>query len=247
MEFKGVVEGNDLPAVDGYNAGDVIIFKGEEFVLGADNKWHEIGQVKEDESVISLAGKSGAITIGTGLVMGDDKKLDVKLAATQGNVKLDTTDGLKADVAAKDIAYEGEKLDGDDKAATTTATNVKDALDDLFRSDRTTAESLVDLNSRMEGAEGDIADLQGDLADLKNGLDAVEHTTVSAGKDDDFITVTPTTVDNHTDYAISADVVKGNNGGDTGLATDAYVRETAAAAVDTALTWEVLTDDPTKE
>lgn len=231
MEFKGVVEGDDLPAVDSYNAGDVIIWKGEEYVLGTNSVWHEIGQVKEDESVISLAGKSGAITIGTGLVMGDDKKLDVKLAATQGNVKLDTTDGLSASVLAENIAYENTShIDPANSVA-----NVKAALDEIFDDELVIANSLVDLNTRLSGAEGDIAD-------LKAGLDAVEHTTVSEGKDGDFITVEESTEDSHKNYAVSATVVKSAEGGDAGLATDAYVRETAAATVDTALTWTVLKD-----
>ncbi len=225
MEFKGVVDA--LPAVDGYKAGDVIIFNGEEYVLGTDKVWHEIGQVKEDESVISLAGKTGEITIGTGLVMGDDKKLDVKLAATQGNVTLDTTDGLKAEVAAEDIEYSNTSHIDD----ATAVTNIKEALDEIFDDELVIANSLVDLNTRLTGAEGDIAD-------LKAGLDAVEHTTLSDGDTTDFVNITETTEGSHKNYAVSADVVKGTNGGDTGLATDAYVKET----VDAALTWEVLTD-----
>lgn len=54
MEFKGVVEGDTLPDVTPYNAGDVIIWKGEEYVLGLDNAWHEIGQVKADEAVLDV-------------------------------------------------------------------------------------------------------------------------------------------------------------------------------------------------
>lgn len=231
MEFKGVVEGDDLPAVGGYNAGDVIIFKGEEYVLGADSEWHEIGQVKEDESVISLAGKSGAITIGTGLVMGDDKKLDVKLAEKQGNVTLDITNGLSASVAADDIAYENTShIDTE-----TEVKSVKAALDEIFEDELVIANSLVDLNSRMEGAESDIEE-------LKTGLGAVEHTTVSDGNTGDFVTIAETAQGNHKNYAISATVVKGTTG-DTGLATDAYVRETVANSVDTALTWKVLSDE----
>lgn len=231
MEFKGVVEGDALPAVDGYNAGDVIIFKGEELVLGTDNVWHEIGQVKEDEAVISLAGKSGAITIGTGLVMGDDKKLDVKLAATQGNVILSTTDGLSASVEADAIAYENTShIDPKTEVKT-----VKAALDEIFEDELVIANSLVDLNSRMEGAEGDIAD-------LKAGLEAVAVTEVVDGDDSDFVAVTPATEGTKTTYTVSATVVKGANGGDAGLATDAYVNETVANSVDAALTWTVLKD-----
>jgi hypothetical protein len=230
MEFKGVVEGDALPAVDGYNAGDVIVFKGEELVLGTDNVWHEIGQVKEDEAVISLAGKSGAITIGTGLVMGDDKKLDVKLAATQGNVTLDTTDGLSASVEAEDIEYTNTShID-----TATEVKSVKAALDEIFEDELVIANSLVDLNGRMDNAESEIES-------LKAGLGAVEHTTVSDGDTEDFVTITETTAGNHKNYAISATVVKGTKG-DAGLATDAYVRETVANTVDTALTWEVLKD-----
>lgn len=250
MSFIGVVSA--VPADDNVTLtngdtvkagkGDVITIASTDSKSGTEyvwtgTAWVEIGRVAVDEAVTSLGNVKGDITLGGALEV-KDQALDVKLAAEQGNVTLDTTDGLKASVLAKDIAYVGEKLDGDDKAATTTATNVKDALDDLFRSDRTTAESLVDLNTRLTVAEGDIAD-------LKAGLDAVEHTTVSAGKDDDFINVSESTEGSHKNYAVSADVVRSTKEGYTnnGLATDAYVKET----VDTALTWEVLTDDPVKE
>ena len=205
--------------------GDVVVYGNEEYVWdGA--AWHEIGQVKPDEAVTSLGGVKGDVTLGTALKV-DGQALDVKLAATQGNVTLDTTDGLKADVAAEDIAYSNTSHIDD----ATTVTNIKEALDEIFDDELVIANSLVDLNTRLTGAEGDIAD-------LKAGLDAVEHTTLSDGDTTDFVNITETTEGNHKNYAVSADVVKGANGGDTGLATDAYVKET----VDTALEWEVLKD-----
>lgn len=243
MEFKGVVAAapttQEVTLLSGAtftaNIGDVVTVSstdkdnGAEYVWTAEG-WVEIGHVGVDEAVTSLGDATGAVALGTALSM-TDNTLDVKLAATKGNVTLDITDGLKADVAATDIAYSNTSHIDD----ATAVTNVKEALDEIFDDELVIANSLVDLNTRLSGAEGDIAD-------LKAGLDAVEHTTLSDGDATDFVTVTPTTVGSHTDYAVSATVVKGANGDDAGLATDAYVRETAAAAVDTALTWEVLTD-----
>lgn len=241
MEFKGVVTAapttQEVTLLSGgtftANIGDVVTVSstdkdnGAEYVWTADG-WVEIGHVGVDEAVTSLGDATGAIALGTALSM-TDNTLDVKLAATQGNVTLDVKDGLKAEVAAANIAYSNTShID-----PANSVTNVKAALDEIFDDELVIANSLVDLNTRLTGAEGDIAD-------LKSGLDAVEHTTLSDGDATDFVAVTPTTVGNHTDYAISATVVRSTKEGYTnnGLATDAYVKET----VDAALTWEVLTD-----
>ena len=209
--------------------GDVVVYDNEEYVWDG-NAWHEIGQVKPDEAVTSLGDVRGDVLLGTALkVDADSKVLDIKLAKTQGNVALDTKDGLKASVTAADIAYTNTSHIDD----ATAVTNIEEALNEIFNDELVIANSLVDLNDRMTTAESDIED-------LKEGLGAVEHTTVSDGDTTDFVTITSTTVDNHTDYAISASVVKATKEGyeNTGLATDAYVKET----LESALTWEILTD-----
>ena len=88
--------------------------------------------------------------------------------------------------------------------------------------------ALNDLNARIEGHDDRIEALEA-------GLGAVEHTTVSDGNTTDFVDITETTEGSHKNYAVSATVIKSTNGGDAGLATDAYVREQIAT---TAMVWE---------
>ena len=84
--------------------GDVVVYGNEEYVWDG-GAWHEIGQVKSDEAVTSLEEVKGDITLGSGLSMDKtNKKLDVKLATKQGNVSLDTKDGLKADITVTNSA-----------------------------------------------------------------------------------------------------------------------------------------------
>lgn len=82
--------------------GDVVVYSNEEYVWDG-GAWHEIGQVKSDEAVTSLGGVKGDMTLGTGLKV-NGQALDVKLAETQGNVSLDTSAGLKADVSVTNNA-----------------------------------------------------------------------------------------------------------------------------------------------
>ena len=98
----------------------------------------------------------------------------------------------------------------------------------MFKSDKVASAAINDLNERLD--------------DISGVVGVIEHTSVSDGDATDFVAITETTEGSHKNYAVSATVVKGTSG-DAGLATDAYVREQAAAAVDTALTWEVLKDD----
>lgn len=87
--------------------------------------------------------------------------------------------------------------------------------------------ALNDLNARVDGHATR-------LDELEAGLGAVEHTTVSDGDATDFVTISETTEGSHKNYAVSATVVKGANGDDAGLATDAYVREQVAQVAATA-------------
>lgn len=94
------ISGKSVTAVK----GDVVVYGNEEYVWDG-GAWHEIGQVKSDEAVTSLEEVKGDITLGTGLSMDKtNKKLDVELAATKGNVTLDKTNGLKADVSVTNSA-----------------------------------------------------------------------------------------------------------------------------------------------
>lgn len=92
------ISGKSVTAVK----GDVVVYGNEEYVWDG-GAWHEIGQVKSDEAVTSLGGVKGDMTLGTGLKV-TGQALDVKLAAKPGNVKLDTKDGLKADITVTNSA-----------------------------------------------------------------------------------------------------------------------------------------------
>lgn len=89
MDFKGIV--TSIPTdLTGYGPGDVIIYSGEEYVLGTDNTWHEIGQVKADEAV-------------KGISTDDTTQLSVGAKDANGNIKinLNTVVGTTVDGAAK--------------------------------------------------------------------------------------------------------------------------------------------------
>ena len=270
MSFIGVVKLDEGQAFDTTNAtvsingktktaenGDVVIVGSKEYVWDG-TSWKEFGDASAEAAAIAdlktkvetnsgaiatnsaaIATNSGAIaalsaTVGT--IAGEDaigfadNTITLKIAKgdAAGNVILtQDANGLKAEVAAETLAYAGETLEGETKP-TTDATNVKDALNDLFKSDKVASAAINDLNERLD--------------DISGVVGVIEHTSVSDGDATDFVAITETTEGSHKNYAVSATVVKGTSG-DAGLATDAYVREQAAAAVDTALTWEVLKDD----
>ena len=127
MEFKGVVEALPVLPSDLYNAGDVVIYDNEEYVLGTDGAWHEIGQVKTDEAVITLG------------VQADDADFAAVNQAT-GAVELDFA-GAK-------------KLIADGDAATLAAANkyTDDAIADL-NADVTSAEKYTVTTTAEDGTE----------------------------------------------------------------------------------------------
>lgn len=215
MEFKGVVEGEQLPAVDTYNAGDVIIWKGEEYVLGTDNAWHEIGQVVEDEAVRTLGGKAGVITLDGSLAMSEDKELSVVLEGiSYSPIFKETVDGVEADVDYSKLF---------DK--TTGVTNVKAALDDLYKDHKVISASLNDHETRIAA------------------LEALDHTHPTVSGDADTFTVVTETKngDEVTDYKVSNTLAvheaeDKSTPAVAGLATDAYVAE----AIRRALAWQII-------
>lgn len=253
MEFKGVVDA--LPTdLSGYKAGDVVVYDNEEYVLDTTGTWVEIGKVKADEAVTSLGGVKGDVVLGTALSM-TDHTLDVKLAAEQGNVTLDVTDGLKASVAAEDLDYSAkftvENPDGTtsevDFSGDAAVADVKAALDDLYHGTRVTSEAIVDINTRLDGHDGDIADINTAIEDINKTIEELDKVTVVDGDADDFVTVSDTTdADDNITYTVTAKLAVqptrvdgGTTPAATGLATDAYV----AAAIANALAWEVLSDE----
>lgn len=255
MEFKGVVDA--LPtgeALAAYKAGDVVVYDNEEYVLDTTGAWVEIGKVKSDEAVTSLGGVKGDVVLGTALSM-TDHTLDVKLAADQGNVTLDVTDGLKASVAAEDLAYSAkftvENPDGTtsevDFSGDAAVADVKAALDDLYHGTRVTSEAINDINARLDGHDGAITDINTTIENINKTIEELDKVAVVDGDADDFVTVSEDTAENgdvtYTVTAKLADQPARVDGGvtpaATGLATDAYV----AAAIANALAWEVLSDE----
>lgn len=161
------------------------------------------------------------------------------LTVGEAGVKLvGVQDAIATAVAAEaEIARTAEKANADAIAAEVArATAAEEAIAaDLATLDAEVQEhevvvsaALNDLNARVDGHATR-------LDELEAGLGAVEHTTVSDGDTTDFVEIAETTEGSHKNYAVSATVVKGANGGDAGLATDAYVREQIAAA---AMVWE---------
>ena len=272
MEFKGVVD--TVPAdanvtlTDGTTfvakVGDVVTISSTDKDNGAEyvytsTGWVEIGHVGVDEAVTSLGGVKGDVVLGTALSM-TDHTLDVKLAAEQGNVTLDITDGLKASVAAKDLAYSAvftvKNPDGTtsdiDFSGDATVANVKAALDDLYHGTRVTSEAIVDINTRLDGHDGDIKDINTAIEDINKTIEELDKVAVVDGDADDFVTVRKDPAENgDVTYTVSNVVaaqptLEGYEEGKapviaaaTGLATDAYV----AAAIANALAWEVLSDE----
>jgi hypothetical protein len=124
------------------------------------------------------------------------------------------------------IAINVVEVDGVVTGVTVVETDIASAAK-LHEVEYVASAALNELNARVDGHATR-------LDELEAGLGAVEHTTVSDGDAADFVAITETTEGSHKNYAVSATVVKGANGGDAGLATDAYVREQIAAA----LSWE---------
>ena len=168
-----------------------------------------------------------------------DAASEAFLTVGADGVKLSgVADAIATAVAAEaEIARAAEKANADAIAAEVVrATVAEEAIAaDLATLDAEVQEhevvvsaALNDLNARVDGHATR-------LDELEAGLGAVEHNTVSDGDTTDFVEVSETTDGSHKNYAVSATVVKGANGGDAGLATDAYVREQIAAA---AMVWE---------
>jgi hypothetical protein len=147
---------------------------------------------------------------------------------------LDATVGSQTVEEGKHVAVEVVETDGKLTGLTVVESDIASAaalatLDaEVQEHEVVVSAALNDLNARVDGHATR-------LDELEAGLGAVEHTTVSDGDSADFVAITETTEGSHKNYAVSATVVKGANGDDAGLATDAYVREQIAAA---AMVWE---------
>lgn len=93
-----------------------------------------------------------------------------------------------------------------------------------------TASALIDLNARIAGVEDGVVEINEVIKNLDFGVTSVTASTSSA-----HVTVAPTTAASG-EVSLTVDVasVDATEGGATGLATDAYVREQVAAS---ALCW----------
>ena len=313
MDFKGVVEGESLPATTNYATGDVIIWNSEEYVLGTDSVWHEIGRVKEDEAVLTLTSgnenhltfnkATGAVTAtvvtaevaegATGVAVAGDVYSKIETAKSDLSDRIDeleeynksyvdqtaevnsnaaaitvtpdataatttgvTTYTLDIDVTelnklvekahrhnATEVDIDAITIEG---VAATTATTVQEALQDLYNSNKVTAESLVDIYARLDGHDSDIDDINTAIKGINKTIEELDKVAVVDGNDNDFVTVSKDTAANDdVTYTVTATLAAqppreaGTAAVATGLATDAYV----ADAIANALTWEVLSDE----
>ena len=206
MSFIGVVELAQDQTFDTTNAtvtingedktaenGDVVIVGNKEYVWeSTSNSWKEFGDASAESAAITklqedleeLSGAVGAIT-GAEAIEFDGETITLKIAegTNAGNVTLTQDDnGLKADVTlptAETLDYAGETLEGETEP-TTEATNVKDALDDLFKSDKVISEALVDLNDRLD-------DISGAVGAISVTGDAASYSEVTGSAVDGYV------------------------------------------------------------
>ena len=245
MDFKGVVEGESLPAVDGYAAGDVIIWNSEEYVLGTDNAWHEIGQVKADEAVLTLTSgneahlifdkASGAVTAtivtaevakdATGVAVAGDVYAKIEAAKSEllsGAINTNA-EAISAHVGAATDAHAASAISvATIEGKEDTVDNVQAALADLYAADKVASEGLNDLNERLD-------DLSGVVGAISVTGDAASHSVVEGTAADGYVVkntlaVAATGTEGTEDYVPAT----------AGLVTDSYL--------DDRLAWEVLAD-----
>lgn len=175
-----------------------------------------------------------AVVTGVTQVNGKITQVDSGLAATKTYVDTAIStaiQGLDAEVTSTDgtkIQVKVTEVDGKITAVNVTETDIASAQDladltaEVEENEEVTAEALADLNSRLEGINTTIENL-----DL--GVTSVKASTTS-----DHVTVTPTTdtkgtVELTVDVA-SVDATDTTTYTATGLATDAYVNEKVASA-----------------
>ena len=245
MDFKGVVEGESLPAVDGYAAGDVIIWNGEEYVLGTDSAWHEIGQVKADEAVLTLASgneahltfdkASGAVTAtivtaevaegATGVAVAGDVYTKIEAAKSEllsGAINTNA-DAISAHIGAATDAHAASAISvATIEGKEDTVNTVQAALADLYAADKVASEGLNDLNERLD-------DLSDAIGAISVTGDAASYSVVEGDAAEGYVVkntlaVAATGTEGAEDYVPAT----------AGLVTDSYL--------DNRLAWEVLAD-----
>lgn len=245
MDFKGVVEGESLPAADGYAAGDVIIWNGEEYVLGTDSAWHEIGQVKADEAVLTLTSgneahltfdkASGAVTAtivtaevaegATGVAVAGDVHAKIEAAKSElinGPIKTNA-EAISAHIGTATDAHAASAISvATIEGKEDTVNTVQAALADLYAADKVASEGLNDLNERLD-------DLSGALGAISVTGDAASHSVVEGSAAEGYVVkntlaVAATGTEGTEDYVPAT----------AGLVTDSYL--------DNRLAWEVLAD-----
>ena len=231
LEFKGVLA--TKPATDTYKHGDFIIVDGVEYVLVettttdeggqtvTTKAWEEIGEVSTADAVTSIGGLAGVVNIAGGLVTAADNTISIDLEQiSYSPVFTEKVDGVDTPVDYSAIFGEVGGV-----------TNVKAALDDLYKDHKVISASLNDHESRIAA------------------LEALDHTHPTVSGDAETFTTVSETKDGEkvTDYKVSTTLAKHEGAVEvaaaTGLATDAYVAE----AIRRALAWQVIEDPATPE
>jgi len=166
--------------------------------------------VQGEQKTVTIKGKD---VIGvTGVVTGNNTEYEVSLKiGPSGNVNLtQTANGLSAYVKTEDLAYTNDKSEND-------INNVVAALDELYDDEEVVAQSLVDLNGRVDGIEGTVEDIR--LNYTRNVYAASEED--ETGKElPKYITITPKESDQEgvKDYEVKLEIASGSTGS-AGLVT----------------------------
>lgn len=193
MHFAGVVEGSELPAVDSYKPGDVIVLKGnaKEYILieeGTETKtkrWVELG----DESLYAIKEEVKAVSDKLdGEIERSTRRDDALAEQITTEVGEETT---RADAAEKAL---GKRIDGVESKIGTkedvdTVESVygaiaklrkeSEAADSAIRSEFAAADNIVDdkvqaLDTRVQAVEDRASANETTISEIKGSIDSLQ-------------------------------------------------------------------------
>lgn len=236
MEFKGVV--TNLPSTEsgmpnGYSVGDLVIYQGQEYVLSApaDGEsgaiyWQKIGDVKENEAVLSLNNYAGNVqfTNSNDITFSDGKPEGAESGVTQGGSITVTVNKTDPD-SAKGIVKGSSTI-----ASAGSVAHAIDELRAIHEEDAlVTSAALNDLNARLSAEEQTVIE----VADVskKTGYDAASDGPVLIDVLSQKATVDAQDVTTYVvspKVALSTDTVNYPN---TKLVTDGYLNEQVSNAI----------------
>lgn len=185
MHFAGVIEGKDLPAVDSYKPGDVIVLKGnaKEYILieeGTEVKtkrWVELGDeslyaIKEEVSAISRKLDTKVEELTTKDIDLGNKITDEERRANEAEKALGTRiDGVEDKIGTKGDADTVESVYG----AIAKLRKDSEAADTAIRGEFAAADEVIDgkvkaLDGRVGAVETKAAANEGAIGEIKNTI-----------------------------------------------------------------------------